>query len=150
MGEDNKNLPLVLITDDNVQVVELLKRFFEKAKERGDLNCNVIDAAHGAKAIELILKETPDIVLCDIHMPGKDGFEVLDDFNSICKDQIPFCYFAFLTGDQEERARAFQSGAMGFISKTEINYFVFTLQIKTWLRLVELERAEEIRKLELL
>ena len=148
MGEEEENLPVVLIVDDNSQTIDLLKRFFHKANERNDLSCRVIEANHGAKGIELVLQENPDLILCEIRMPGKDGFEVLADFNNICKEQIPYCFFAFLSAAPEERSHAFKAGTMGFISKTEMNYYTFTLQIRAWLRLASLERQEEIRQLE--
>ena len=53
----------------------------------------------------------------------------------------------FASLPEEEKIKAFKEGAMGFINKKDINYFVITLQIKAWLRLAELERqvaAEEM------
>ncbi len=142
-----KKNPTILIADDNKQTVELLKKFFVKAKERGDLTCDIIEAYNGDEAIQMLDIAQPELILCDIGMPGKDGFEVLQHFNTFSCKQNQFCFFSFLSAAEDEKIRAFKEGAMGFINKKEINYFVITLQIKAWLRLVLLERklaAEEM------
>jgi CheY-like chemotaxis protein len=140
-NEMKKN-PTVLIADDNKQTVELLKKFFNKAKDRGDLVCEVIEAFNGDEAIQMLDIAQPELILCDIGMPGKDGFEVLNHFNTFSKKQNLYCFFSFLSAAEDEKIRAFKEGAMGFMNKKDINYFVITLQIKAWLRLVELERKE--------
>ncbi len=132
----------VLIADDNKQTVELLKKFFSKAKERDDLYCDVIEAFNGDEAIQMLDIAQPDIILCDIGMPGKNGFEVLEHFNTFSKKQNMYCFFSFLSAAEDEKIRAFKEGAMGFLNKKDINYFVITLQIRAWLRLAELERKE--------
>jgi len=67
---------------------------------------------------------------------------VLNHFNTFSKKQNLYCFFSFLSAAEEEKIRAFKEGAMGFMNKKDINYFVITLQIRSWLRLVELERKE--------
>ena len=121
----------------------LYKKFFEKAKQRGDLLCEIIEAYDGDEAIQLIDVANPELILCDISMPKKDGFEVLNHFNNFSKKQNPFSYFCFLSGAPEEMSRAFKAGAMGFMAKQEINYYLMVLQIKSWLRLTQLERELE-------
>jgi CheY-like chemotaxis protein len=142
-----KKQPTILIADDNKQTIELLKKFFSKANERKDINCAIIEAYNGDEAIQMLDIAQPELILCDIGMPGKDGFEVLQHFNSFSRKQNQYCFFSFLSAAEEEKIKAFKEGAMGFINKKDINYFVITLQIKAWLRLAELERqvaAEEM------
>jgi len=143
MGEDfaaEPRIPTVLIADDNKQTVALMKKFFNKAKDRGDLICEVIEAYDGEEAIQMLDIAQPHLILCDIGMPRKDGFEVLSHFNQFSRQKNRFCFFCFLSAAKEEKIRAFKEGAMGFMSKNEINYFVMTLEVKAWLRLAELER----------
>lgn len=135
-------LPKVLIAEDNQQTMELMKKYFLKAKERGDIRCELLEAYNGDDAIKIIKEEYPDIILCDIGMPGKDGFEVLDHFNMV-RDNQPYSVFVFCSASPEEKIKAFNSGATGFISKKDINYFVMTLQIQAWLRLSFLERKKQ-------
>lgn len=137
-GENPK--PTVLIADDNAQTRTLLKRFFEKANERGDLDCQVIEAADGDEAVQMLDIAQPELILCDIGMPVKDGFEVLRHFNEFSKRNNLFCFFAFLSASSEEKKRAFNAGAMGFLAKEDINYFIVTPLLRSWLRLAYLER----------
>lgn len=132
--------PTVLIADDNEQTRALLKKFFEKANKRGDLICDVIEATNGDEAIQMLDIAQPELILCDISMPERNGFEVLNHFNAFSKVNNLFCFFAFLSASSEERKRAFQSGAMGFLTKDDINYFVVTPLLNSWLRLAKLER----------
>ncbi len=132
--------PTVLIADDNEQTRELLKKFFEKANKRGDLACDVIEATNGDEAIQMLDIAQPELILCDISMPERDGFEVLNHFNAFSKENNLFCFFAFLSASSEEKKRAFNSGAMGFLSKEDINYFIITPLLNSWLRLAKLER----------
>jgi CheY-like chemotaxis protein len=138
-SEKNKP-PTVLIADDNKQTVELMKKFFSKAKERGDLNCAILEAYDGEEAIQMLDIAQPHLILCDIGMPNKDGFAVLNHFKTFSRKQNLFCFFCFLSAAKEEKIRAFNEGAMGFLAKDDINYFVMTLQVRAWLRLAELER----------
>ena len=61
----------LLIADDSVSVQRVIKLTF--AEESID----VVAVSDGAAAIEFIKRETPDIVLADINMPKKDGYEVM-------------------------------------------------------------------------
>ncbi len=139
-SQTDSSKPTVLIAEDNAQTRALLKRFFTKANDRGDLICDVIEAADGDEAIQMLDIAQPELILCDIGMPKKDGFEVLQHFNEFSRFNNLFCFFAFLSASSEERKRAFSAGAMGFLSKEDINYFIVTPLLKSWLRLAKLER----------
>ena len=82
----------------------------------------------------------PNVIMCDINMPQKNGFEVLDYFKNQREEADPYGIFVFLSAAADQRKKAFEQGADGFVSKKEINYYIFTLQIKTWLRIVHLQR----------
>ncbi len=71
----------------------------------------------GEEAIEWLLHETPDLIICDLMMPGMNGYDVLDAVRQIRKlAQIPFL---FLTGmaEEEYRRAGMIKGADDFISK---------------------------------
>ena len=63
----------ILIADDDPEVVEVLRRFFEKTPE----HYAVRTVTNGEDAIAALTLETPDLVMLDINMPGADGIEVL-------------------------------------------------------------------------
>jgi CheY-like chemotaxis protein len=63
-------MPKVLVVDDNLSV----RRVVEKALEGRRLE--VLSAASGAEAMERIERERPDLVVCDVLLPDRDGYQV--------------------------------------------------------------------------
>lgn len=61
----------MLVVDDDPQVLGLLRLNFEM--EGYDVSC----AADGTEALEVVARDNPDLVVCDIMMPGIDGLEVV-------------------------------------------------------------------------
>ena len=72
-----QKVPKILIVDDNQPTLNLMKKYFAKAQQRKDLNCEIIEAHDGDEAIQMINVAQPNIIMCDIDMPKKNGFEVL-------------------------------------------------------------------------
>jgi len=140
---ENENKQKILLVDDNDQTRKLMKKFFIKAEENGDIDCEVLDVNSGKQAIKTLSEQEPDLIICDINMPDVSGFDVLQDFNKNYINKHPFCFFAFLSASDDEKGHAFKQNVMGFLSKKEMNYFVLLLQVKTWLRLAKLERQRE-------
>jgi DNA-binding response OmpR family regulator len=62
-------LPLVLVVDDDASVRSAIT-----AMLTGDYD--VVTAADGDEALELVRTAAPDAVLCDVAMPGMDGWEL--------------------------------------------------------------------------
>ncbi len=60
----------VLVVDDSLSV----RKVVEKALEGRGLQ--VLAAASGAEAIQLIDRDRPDVVICDVILPDKDGYQV--------------------------------------------------------------------------
>ena len=59
----------ILIVDDEADIIDLLKTCFEA---QGYL---VLTASNGDEAISK-LSQNPDLILLDVMMPGKSGFEI--------------------------------------------------------------------------
>jgi len=68
------NGPTTLVVDDEAMVRQLLRRMLEP-----DV-CDVLDAEDGEAALRLIQRqrESIDVVLTDLVMPGIDGFDILE------------------------------------------------------------------------
>src|SRR5947209_17721986 len=65
-------MPKVLVVDDSLSV----RKVVEKALTgRG---VEVLSAATGTEAMERIERERPDIVVCDVILPDKDGYQVCE------------------------------------------------------------------------
>src|SRR5438105_13047816 len=61
----------VLVADDNEVAQRLCKRALEKA------GYPVLIAADGLQAVDIALRERPEMILMDVAMPGIDGLEAM-------------------------------------------------------------------------
>jgi two-component system nitrogen regulation response regulator NtrX len=101
--------PSVLIVDDEPSILKTL----------GDLlldeGFEVITAANGYEALKLIEKESPDLVLLDIWMPGIDGIQTLKEI----KKENPYIQVIIITGhgNIETAVKATKLGAFDLIEK---------------------------------
>jgi DNA-binding NarL/FixJ family response regulator len=75
----------------------------------------VAEASDGREAIALAQKLAPDVVLCDVHMPGADGLEVARSI----KLYLPRTAVILLTAfdDEEQLFQAIKVGAAAFFLK---------------------------------
>ena len=65
-------MPKVLVVDDSLSV----RKVVEKALEARGLQ--VLAAASGAEAIQMLEREHPDVVICDVILPDRDGFQICE------------------------------------------------------------------------
>ena len=105
-----KNLPLLLIVEDNAAVANFLQLCL------GEYYRLEI-ATNGAEGIEKALELVPDIILTDVAMPHKNGFELTSYLkNDLRTSHIPI---VMLTAKMEHRDRleGQRSGANAYITK---------------------------------
>ena len=105
----SKKLKIVL-AEDNSTLSLLLK--FRLEKEGYEL----LMAADGKEAKELIEKHTPNLILTDIMMPFISGLEVISHVRNELKMQIPIIVFS-AAGQEEMVLKAFNLGANDFMGK---------------------------------
>lgn len=109
---EEKNITILHIDDD----VHLTEIFSELLGAEGYKALYANDPLTGLK---LAKKDSPDLVLLDITMPGKDGFSVIEDLK---KDKdtknIPVIMLSTL-GSKEYIERAFNLGAARYIVKSQ-------------------------------
>jgi len=65
-------MPKVLVVDDSLTVRKVVERALEAR------SIQVVSAATGSEALEQIEREAPDLVICDVIMPDKDGYEICE------------------------------------------------------------------------
>ena len=98
----------VLVIDDNPDVARLFRRFL-----RGR-SYAVIQASTGARALQIVREEQPDVVTLDLLMPSVDGWDVLRQLRSAPETRtIPIIVCSILP-DKEVALRA---GATAFLAK---------------------------------
>lgn len=95
----------------------LSKAFFLKLSNAG---FEVFSVKDGLEAIDIIKKELPDIILLDLMLPHRSGFEILADIKSNEKlKNIPVLILSNL-GQEEEKERGLKMGAKEYLVKTDI------------------------------
>ena len=103
----------VLVVDDQ----SIVRQGISQLLTISDRVHKVWQADSGEKALEY-LAEKPDVILLDIFMPKKTGFEVLPEIQSI-NNEIPVIILTTFDDDQYLR-QAFSLGAQGFLLKDEL------------------------------
>lgn len=99
----------ILLVDDTPENLDVLSAILE------DLNCQLIVATNGERAIELARKQTPDLILLDVMMPGMNGFDVCHQLKADpITAQIPII---FVTARTDDISVGFSVGGSDYISK---------------------------------
>lgn len=101
----------ILVADDHPVVREGLKQIISKAPDMLVAG----EAANGQEVLEKIAAEHWDVVVLDVNMPGKDGFEVLRQMRHE-KPKLPVLILSIHPEDQLG-VRVFKVGASGFLNK---------------------------------
>lgn len=78
---------------------------------------HVISAPAGEEGVQLALEHTPDIIICDIMLPGIDGFDVFSRIKQI--PQLPPTAFIFLTAKstRSDARTGMDMGADDYLTK---------------------------------
>ncbi|MFW6222586.1 MAG: ATP-binding protein, partial [Bacteroidota bacterium] len=107
---EKKNLPAMLIVEDNLELLNFLKENYSKIY-------NVIEAVNGQQGIDAALNDVPDIIISDIMMPEIDGIELCRQLkaNKITS-HIPVI---LLTAKSlvEHQIKGYETGADDYITK---------------------------------
>ena len=104
----DKKMYNVLIADDNLQIVSILKEYCKKN------NFNVTLAHDGEEILEKIRNNKFDIVLLDIMMPKKNGFDVCKEVRTF--SNVPIIMIT-ARGEDFERIMGLETGADDYIVK---------------------------------
>jgi DNA-binding response OmpR family regulator len=77
----------------------------------------VIEADNGLAGVDLACKELPDLIVCDITMPGLDGFGTLFSLReNVTTSKIPFIFLTASTKTYD-RIWGLELGASDFLTK---------------------------------
>lgn len=112
----------ILAADDQKMILTAI------ANSLKDYDYELITAIDGQEAIDLFLSERPDLLVLDINMPLKSGFDVIHFIRHDQKSETPIIV---MTGADDELtlAKAYTLGADDFIEKpVGLNKLVFRIQ----------------------
>ena len=119
----------ILIADDNKQITSILGEY---SKKNG---YNPVFAFDGEEALEMFHKENPDIILLDVMMPKKDGFEVCKAIRE--ESNLPIIMVT-ARGEDFEKIMGLDIGADDYIVKPFSPGEVMA-RIKAVMRRIEVE-----------
>ncbi len=100
----------VLVFEDDPMAQRLLRATLEPAGYR------VTSVENGAAALEIVENDPPDLVICDIFVPGIDGLELIGLLRRECSCNTPVLVVSGHTEEKYRRA-AKDAGANAFLPK---------------------------------
>ncbi|MCB1172748.1 MAG: response regulator [Leptospiraceae bacterium] len=104
----------IIIIDDESHIRMLLEQSLEDLEDEG---VAISTASNGKDGLELILKEKPDLVFCDVMMPHLNGYEVCTAVKQ--EHKLSAVYFILLTarGQEADREKGLAAGADMYMTK---------------------------------
>lgn len=100
----------ILVIDDNIEVREIIDNLFDE-------NVTVVKAEEGNRGLYIAQNILPDIIICDIKLPGKNGLDICKVLKSNdLTSYIPVLLISSQNADDIE-VKSFESGANDFIGK---------------------------------
>lgn len=123
----------ILIVDDNKQITSILKEYSIKE------GFNPVIAFDGDDAIEKFNSESPDILLLDVMMPGRDGFQVCREIRRT--SNVPIIMIT-ARGEDFEKIMGLEIGADDYIVKPFSAGEVMA-RVKAILRRISKEKDEK-------
>lgn len=143
MGEllIHRRIPRVLVVDDNPDMAELMR---ELLASRG---YDVVTVSDAGQAEAEIHRHLPDLILSDVVMPGRSGYELCHQVKEDPATRlIPFLLITGLS-DREDKVKGIEAGADDFLNKPIFPAELFA-RVKSLLKLKEftdeLETAESV------
>ena len=118
----------ILVVDDDEMNCRIAEKLLSKLYRISTLSS-------GEKVVDFLEKQPVDLVLLDVHMPGKNGIETMEEMRKAGYDKIPV---VFLTADNDGsmEAQGLQKGALDYITKP----FVADIMIQRIHRILELSK----------
>ena len=124
------------------------------AEELEDAGYDVCHAGDGNMGLQMIIKHKPDLVLCDINMPRKNGFQVLKEIREQHQRIFARMPFIFLTAlaDKQRVLAGLKDGADAYLTKPiEFELLLATVEasLRQMDRVNRSQRSAHSRSLEL-
>ena len=137
----SRRIPRVLVVDDNPDIMDLMR---ELLASRG---YDVVAVASASEAEAEVRRLPPDLILSDVIMPGKSGYELCRQLKEDPATRlIPFVLITGLS-DREDKLQGIECGADDFLHKPIFAEELFA-RVKSLLKLKEftdeLENAESV------
>lgn len=105
------NQKKLLLIDDDPNLILLVKDYLEF---RG---YEVVTAENGREALEVLEKQIPDMIICDVMMPEMDGYSLVSAIRSDAKTSWIPVLFLSAKGQSQDRVKGLNIGADVYMVK---------------------------------
>ncbi len=116
----------ILVADDDPQILDSLMVGFQLQWQEA----TVIPASDGDAALEAFFEQEPDVVVLDVSMPGKSGFELLKEIRQL--SDVPIIMLT-ARGQEVDQVRGLELGADDYVVKP-FSHLALLARIKAVLR----------------
>lgn len=122
----------ILVVDDDAMNLRIAEKMLES---QFHIEC----VKSGREALEFVERFIPNLILLDLHMPGMDGFQVIEALRA--QEGYREIPVIFLTADNDRdtEIKGFREGALDFITKP----FIADIAISRVNRILELSRLQK-------
>ncbi len=120
----------ILIVDDDQHILDALTVGFQLQWQ----DATVIPARDGEEGLRYFYEHDPDVVVLDVAMPGKNGFEVLQEIRRV--SDVPVIMLT-ARGEEMDQVRGLELGADDYVVKP-FSHLALLARIKAVLRRAEL------------
>jgi DNA-binding response OmpR family regulator len=127
MPNPSSNKPFIIVAEDDRFYVSVFRT--KLAKEGFDVTI----AENGEDAMKAIRTRRPDLLLLDLIMPIKDGFQVLKELRSDSKLKDLKVIVSTNLNQDEDRQRVMSLGALDYVVKTNVSINEMVGKIKQYL-----------------
>jgi DNA-binding NarL/FixJ family response regulator len=112
MTEINEtNQKRLMLVDDDPNLILLVKDYLEF---RG---YDVMSASNGVEALEILEKDIPDLIVCDVMMPGMDGYTLVQHIRDNPRTNWVPVLFLSAKGQSQDRVKGLNTGADVYLVK---------------------------------
>ncbi|WVR03976.1 hypothetical protein IAU60_000975 [Kwoniella sp. DSM 27419] len=100
----------ILLVEDNLDMREYIKRIFQPY-------CTVLEAVDGRQALDMAIRNPPNLILSDMLMPKMSGIELLTEIRKHPTTKIIPLVILSAVGSEESRVEALLKGAEDYLAK---------------------------------
>lgn len=122
----------ILVVDDDAMNLRIAEKMLESQFK---IEC----VKSGREALAFVERVIPNLILLDLHMPGMDGFQVIEALRAEEKYRDIPVIFLTADNDRDTEIKGFREGALDFITKP----FIADIAISRVNRILELSRLQK-------